>query len=247
MMVRLLLLSCAVFLLTACQNDGEAQPAPKFSGTMVLAMSWQPAFCETRPRVRECRNQRAGRFDTNHFALHGLWPQPRAEVYCGVSDAERQRDERRRWRDLEGLGLTKDIQQVLARVMPGTQSYLHRHEWVKHGTCYSTDPNVYYEDSLALMAAVNASPVRDLFARSIGRRITANQIRRAFDEAFGDGTGDRVAVSCKRDGRRQIITELTLILKGPLTDAVDIGTMARAAPRRRARCPGGEVDRVGLQ
>ncbi|MEL7272190.1 MAG: ribonuclease T [Pseudomonadota bacterium] len=246
-MVRFLLPVFAVFLLTACQGEGSEEAAPKFSGTMVLALSWQPAFCETRPRVRECRNQRAGRFDTNHFALHGLWPQPRAEVYCGVSAAERQRDERRRWRDLGGLGLTEDIQQDLARVMPGTQSYLHRHEWVKHGTCYSDDPNTYYEDSLALMAAVNASPVRDLFARSIGRRITANQIRRVFDEAFGEGTGDRVAVSCKRDGRRQIITELTLALRGPVSANPDIGAMARAAPRRRARCPGGEVDRVGLQ
>src|SRR3546814_10932851 len=50
----------------------------------VLAVSWQPAFCETRPAKPECVTQDEDRFDASHFALHGLWPQPRGNVYCGV-------------------------------------------------------------------------------------------------------------------------------------------------------------------
>jgi ribonuclease T2 len=37
-----------------------------------LAISWQPAFCETLPRRRECREQTHDRFDASHFFLHGL-------------------------------------------------------------------------------------------------------------------------------------------------------------------------------
>src|SRR3546814_1497468 len=40
----------------------------------VLAVSWQPAFCETRPAKPECVTQDEDRFDASHFALHGLWP-----------------------------------------------------------------------------------------------------------------------------------------------------------------------------
>jgi len=47
----------------------------------VLAVSWQPAFCETRPRLPECRSQTADRFDATNFTLHGLWPRPRSRAY----------------------------------------------------------------------------------------------------------------------------------------------------------------------
>lgn len=188
-----------------------------------------------------------GRFDTDHFSLHGLWPQPAAAVYCDVSEAVVATDKRRRWRDLEGLGLNDSLQKRLFRIMPGARSFLHRHEWVKHGTCYDDDPNVYYQDSLALMEIVNNSPARQLFARSIGKPLRAGQVRRAFDQAFGEGTGERVRMSCRRDGRRQVITELTFSLAGEITEFPDLGKMARAAPRRRGGCPVGIVDRVGLQ
>jgi ribonuclease T2 len=35
----------------------------------VLAVSWQPAFCETRPRLPECRSQTADRFDASNFRI----------------------------------------------------------------------------------------------------------------------------------------------------------------------------------
>src|SRR5688500_1270964 len=41
---------------------------------LILAASWQPAFCEGASGKPECRQQGKSRFDANHFALHGLWP-----------------------------------------------------------------------------------------------------------------------------------------------------------------------------
>ena len=57
--------------------------------------------------------------------------------------------------------------------MPGTRSALHRHEWLKHGTCYGDTAEEYFADALQLMAELNASPVRALLAARIGGRVTA--------------------------------------------------------------------------
>lgn len=246
-------LIAAGVLMSGC--EGEANSAGKHTGDMVLALSWQPGFCETRPRLRECRSQKPGRFDTTHFSLHGLWPQPGSNSYCGVSETEVSRDKSRQWKALEALGLSDKIKQRLWTIMPGARSYLHRHEWVKHGTCYSKDANTYYADSIALMDAINASSVQDLFERSIGRTLTNRQIRRAFDEAFGAGVGARVRVACKRDFRRSggrkkeriIVTELTLGLSGEIKEKPDIARLALASPETDPGCPAGIVDPVGLQ
>ena len=131
--------------------------------------------------------------------------------------------------------------------MPGTQSGLDRHEGFKHGTCYSKVAETYYRDSLALLNRINASAVRNLFAKNIGKRIESTQIRAAFDEAFGRGTGGKVRIACKRDGDRLLITELTIGLHGVVGTHPNIGKLTRLARSTKIGCPGGIVDPVGLQ
>ena len=156
-------------------------------------------------------------------------------------------DKSRRWEKLGNLGLSANLQSNLEQVMPGTQSFLQRHEWIKHGTCYSKSPETYFADSIALMKLVNASGVQDLFARSTGQTLDGDTIRAAFDRAFGKGVGKRVRISCSRDGNRMVITELTLGLSGKITDKPDIAALALASPPTRPGCPAGVVDAVGLQ
>ena len=240
-----LIAACCAILLASCSD--ESNELAKYDGDMVLAISWQAGFCETRPRLPECRSQRSDRYDATHFALHGLWPQPGSQSYCGVSEDQQRLDKSRQWSRLSGLGLSEPLQRQLLEVMPGARSFLHRHEWVKHGTCYDQDPEVYYQDSLTLMRAINASPLRDLFAGSIGKQVNGNQIRRAIEAGFGEGAGKRVRIACKRDGRRMIITELTLGLRGRISDETELADLIAAAPPTRPGCPLGIIDRVGLQ
>jgi len=160
-----------IVLLAGCQESTE--PAFKHSGDMVLAISWQPGFSESRPGIPECRTQTPERYDASRFSLHGLWPQPGNRTYCSVSPAEMRRDATRRWKRLESLQLPADMRQRLEKVMPGTLSYLHRHEWIKHGTCYADTPENYYRDSLLLIDQINASAVQNLFHDSIGRQLTS--------------------------------------------------------------------------
>jgi ribonuclease T2 len=223
------------------QTAGGAHP------DLVIAISWQPAFCETRPSKPECAEQTEGRFDTTHFSLHGLWPQPRGVEYCEVSAEDRADDRAGRWSELAPVALSSETQAALDEAMPGTRSALERHEWVKHGTCYGTDAEEYFADSLIVMSAVNGSAVRTLFADRIGEEVTQAEIRAAFDDAFGEGAGERVRVACANDGGRRIVVELTVGLAGEIDPEADIAELILAAPSTDGGCPGGVVDAVGLQ
>lgn len=214
----------------------------------VLAVSWQPAFCEGRPRLPECRSQTPQRFDASHFTLHGLWPQPRSKAYCGVSENDVRKDKDRRWHDLPWDRLDEASWQRLQQVMPGTRSGLHKHEWIKHGTCYDgVDQQQYFSDSLYLMDRLNASEVRTLFASRIGRELDGAQIRAAFDRSFGPGAGDRVRIACKNDQGRRLIVELTIGLSGTISSDSDMSALVAASAPTDPGCPAGLVDAVGLQ
>lgn len=233
----------------AAEGQSPSTQTPAGRGpSYVLAISWQPAFCEGSPRKRECRSQRENRYDASHFSLHGLWPQPGTNIYCGVSAAERDAATQGRWGDLPRLRLTPTTQAAMEKSMPGSQSFLDRYEWVKHGTCYPRrEAEAYYRDSLRLLEAVNASPVRELFARSVGREVSTTEIRARFDQAFGKGAGERVRVACRDDGRRRLIVELTLGLRGDIPAGAPLGQLMLASGPTDAGCPGGVVDAVGPQ
>lgn len=235
----------ALAMLVGC--DDESGSAAKFDGNMVLAISWQPAFCETRSRTPECRSQGPDRFDAHHFSLHGLWPQPHSRTYCGVAESIKGHDTGGRWRKLDPLKLPDEVSRELKMAMPGTRSHLDRHEWVKHGTCYSEGVDTYYRDSLHLLRQINESPVRDMFSTSLHSRLSGTEIRRAFDQSFGEGAGERVRISCKRDGSRLLIVELTIGLSGQISEDRDLGELMLAAPATNPGCPGGVVDGVGFQ
>jgi len=215
----------------------------------LLALSWQPAFCETRPNKTECRSQSADSFEAGNLALHGLWPQPRGNDYCGVSLEIERLDKRKRWDKLPPIELSPQTRTALADQMPGYASGLHLHEWYKHGTCYSNSPEEYYRESLALMDQVNESLVQVLFEENLGQRISGQDIRRAFDQAFGAGAGQKVEVACAKDinqGRRLMVQELRILLKGKVEPGTDIADLLAEAPRAKAGCRSGLVDFAGV-
>ena len=232
---------------------GPAKAAPSAAATTyrgtqyVLAINWQPAFCESSPGKPECRLQRSDSFEATHFTLHGLWPQPRDREYCNVSPRERLASQQGQWRDLPAVDLDRALRRDLDIAMPGTLSRLDRHEWTKHGTCYGTSEQEYFVDSLDLLLAINTSAVAELFATNIGRKITLRQIRTAFDQAFGPGAGERVSIDCTADGNRTIITELTIGLTGTINGPDDMATLLAAADPVSGGCTAGMVDAVGLR
>jgi len=82
------------------QNEAPERFTKSGVDSYVLALSWQPAFCERKPNRPECRSQHERRYDANNFSLHGLWPQPRDYVYCNIPKDIVELDKRGRWSDL---------------------------------------------------------------------------------------------------------------------------------------------------
>jgi ribonuclease T2 len=225
---------------------GSSAPANQ---DYLLALSWQPSFCETKPDKPECQSQTAKRFDATNLVLHGLFPQPKENIYCNVSDALIRLDKDKRWSELPPISLSEKTRKALAVKMPGYASYLHLHEWYKHGTCYSDSPEEYFQEMIALLDQVNSSSVRDLFASNIGKFLSSNEIRNQFDEAFNDGAGSKVQVQCQRDidqEKNNMVVELQVNLKGNIQLDTPIASLLEAGQRVPAGCTLGEIDPAGL-
>ncbi|MEM7590602.1 MAG: ribonuclease [Cyanobacteria bacterium P01_A01_bin.83] len=225
---------------------------PVTSSDNLLAISWQPAFCENHQDKTECETQTTERFDAENFTLHGLWPQPRGNDYCNVSNEIIALDRNSStWSQLPPITLSEELFQELQRKMPGVASDLHLHEWYKHGTCYSETPEEYYHESLALLDQVNNSPVQELFAANIGADLTSEEILAEFDTAFGNNAGNKVAIDCDTDpqpANREMIVELKLNLLGEIesdTTMAELFTDSETV-RNRNVCSVGEVDPVGF-
>ena len=229
----------------------SSQPAPAaantdgYRGDYVLAISWHPTFCESKPWLAECRKEKSSDYAADNFTLHGLWPQD--DEYCGVGQRIIAIDEANRWSDLPKTELSEGTWRALQRVMPGTRGQLDRHEWVLHGTCSGVSAETYFKRSIALMEEINASPVRDLMAANLGRNVSRNQLRSAFDSAFGEGAGRKVRVDCQSDDGRGLIYELRINLKGDATGSSSLRDLIHAARNASNGCASGIVDRVGQQ
>jgi len=205
----------------------------------LLALSWQNAFCQTHQYKKECKAMDKDSFGAFEFVLHGLWPQPRNNLYCGVDKKQKGMDKNKQWYRLNRLDLNSTVRQELSKYMPGYSSKLHRHEWIKHGTCYGKEANEYYDDAIKLLKQVNNSKVQQYFKKNIGKKVTIKEVRRLFDEEFGKGAGDHVALKCKGG----LVTELWLYL-GSGSD--DLKTLLKDGERVKSRCQKGKVDAVGF-
>ena len=224
-------------------------PAPPAAGKAeyVLAVSWEPAFCEGLPNKTECKRQTASSYEATHLSLHGLWPQPRSMAYCNVSAADQASDKGHDWDALPAVNLSVTTRPALDRVMPGTQSALERHEWIVHGTCSGASQDAYFSRAVLFVDTINNSAVGTLLAQNIGKRLDSATIRAAFDTAFGAGAGDRVRLACDQDGGRRIISEITVGLRGDVMGHGGIGELIAASARTDPGCTGGIVDPAGLQ
>jgi len=204
----------------------------------LFAISWQNAFCQTHQYKKECKSMTKKDFGASHFVLHGLWPQPRNNQYCHVSKKEVGMDKNKQWYRLSKLDLNTTVRSELSKLMPSYSSNLHKHEWVKHGTCYGTKANAYFADAMNLLTQLNESKVQHYFEQNIGKTVTLKNIRKVFNDTFGKGTGEHITMNCKQG----LITELWLHLGSSEKDLK--GLLLKGA-KPKSRCHKGRVDAVG--
>jgi ribonuclease T2 len=169
--------------------------------------------------------------------------------YCGVSDDLQQADKNHGWDSLPAVELTPATRSALDKAMPGTQSGLERHEWLKHGTCTKLSADDYFGTAVALIGELNASAVGALFAENIGKTLDADSIKAAFDKSFGEGASGRVKMSCRRVGNARVISEITIGLSQdavlPDRGGARLGKLIQGAGSTQFGCNEGLVQAVG--
>ena len=238
----------AVWFNLEIENEPEVGMEHSF-GNYILAISWQPAFCEHLPNKPECRSQRKDRYDTKNFSLHGLWPQPRNNVYCNLPTSLIKTDKRGDWRQLPRLELDEKFRKELAEKMPGYRSFLHRHEWYKHGSCLTAaTAESYFNISLDVLDKLNSSDLKKVILENVGREVHIRDLSRAFATAFGKDAESRISMICRRDGARTLITELRISLSAvDVSELVNLNKSIMKAPEISSSCKRGVVDPFGLQ
>ncbi|MCK5726476.1 MAG: hypothetical protein KAH22_06600 [Thiotrichaceae bacterium] len=199
----------------------------------LLALSWQPAFCVNHKSKKECRSLTPNSTASKKLSLHGLWPQPKNNAYCGVNSTHKTMDRKKQWKLLPKLPLDSSTRKKLAEVMPGYQSMLHRHEWTKHGSCYPQGANQYYIDSIALTTDINNSDLGKLLSNNIGKKIDAKTIYQMIDKSYGKGAHKRVQIRC--DGKKRL-TELWFNLSGKVDKHSVTHLLDKAPHASKGRC-----------
>lgn len=230
-------------LLAACERAADFD-------YYILALSWEPAFCANHGNKPECRALDAGDFAASNLVLHGLWPnaaQGEEPAYCGIGASERAADEAGQWCDLPDPGADQQTQGDLQRVMPGAESCLDRHEWLKHGTCSGLGGDAYFDAATRLTEAFQSTQLAGILRNGVGREIALARLIEAFEHDFGDGAGAALTVTCRHAGGRAYLAEIRLALRPEAIDQPLAGdSLFLPGNSPRGGCPRNVViDRAG--
>lgn len=219
---------------SSCSIAGEAD-------SHVLALSWQPAFCETKPQKSECKITDPQVYQAKHFTLHGLWPNKKScgthYAFCGDVKAQKQS-----FCDYPEIKLNPTSQVSLAEVMPSVTagSCLERHEWHKHGTCQAAKSiEEFFDLSVDLARQFNDSGMAYFMNRRIGQQVRTEDFLNRIAAVLGSAARDRIKLNCDQG----MLVEIQLSLIADLTPGADLEKLIVNAPAQsNSNC--GETFRV---
>ncbi|RKZ82049.1 MAG: hypothetical protein DRR16_20640, partial [Candidatus Parabeggiatoa sp. nov. 3] len=198
---------------------------PGHQTTQVLAMSWQPAFCETHRRQRECQITDTKAYQATHFTLHGLWPNwQNCKPHYQFCDAQVTSRPQRRCQ-YPSVPLSKTVRHQLRIVMPGAirGSCLQRHQWWKHGTCSGWEADTYFTVSTRLTKEFNQAGMAAFMKANLGKRVRKKTFLSQIDRSFGANTKQLVKLSCNR--RKGNLTEIQLLLPSKIAESDSLATL----------------------
>ncbi len=198
----------------------------------VLALQWFPSTCKVH-NYKEC--SRPQQYWLSHLTLHGLWPK---KQYCNVPARLKILDKKHAWKKMK-ITLSPDTLMLLGIYMPGVTSGLHNHEYIKHGSCFSSSPDYYYLTAIALTSQINQTPIRLFFWNNRGKRVQTKKIRHLFDSTYFKGAGKRVKFICKKG----YLTELRIKLAGELSPKSELYDLLKNAKKTKIGCKIGKIAR----
>lgn len=177
------------------QPSSTALGSDQADGSL-LVVTWGPSLCRVDSSNLGCTS---GHVDAlgRTWILHGLWPQPEDNQYCGP--------------DTSSVELSEDVRARLQSMMSDVGA-LAPHEWNAHGTCSGVTPDAYFDYAASLTDQVR-TVVDPVFADAEDTQISQGTLSEAFDVAFGAGAGERVAMVCRNvNGEGSVIYEIHVSL-----------------------------------
>lgn len=210
---------------------------PGLANSNVIALSWQPGFCETYgydAGKQECFHLSATSYSASHLVLHGLWPNQNAcgehYGYCGV-------EPRIKHCDYDPVSLNDAVAANLRQFMPGYAygSCLERHEWNKHGSCQLLNSNMYFALASLYTAQMSQTAFGIYLHNNVGKQVTLDDLKKMLRLTFGEDADSKVYLGCKNG----ILVDVYLQLPGELSDnetLVDLVKKA-AAYKQHDGCP----------
>lgn len=215
-------LPATLLLLPALTLAGALASAPAHAATenYALALSWEPEFCYGHQSDPECQTETPSRWDASHLSLHGLWPQNGS--YCGVSSTQKSEDQNGEWSLLPAVVLSSSTEQKLQTEMPGTMSYLDRHEWTEHGTCSGYSQQNFFAPTLSMLDSVNASNLGATISAYVGSHVSLAQLQQAAALDYGSYAQTDIEYLCNYGGGKYYLAEIRvhMHLPSPLPSTV---------------------------
>ncbi|VEG91467.1 ribonuclease T2 family protein [Legionella spiritensis] len=218
-------------------DHSHCDQTPGMADAYVLALSWQPAFCQTygyeigKP---ECLKLQTDSYASSHMVLHGLWPnQDNCGTnygFCGVESLSHHCD-------YPSLTISKPIADKLRILMPSFAygSCLERHEWQKHGSCQILSQDDYFSLALRLTEEADKTELGQYLYQHRGDHVPRKQLEDMVARSFGKEAVAKVYLGCK-DG---FLVDVFIQLPPLIPYTTPLAELVRKAPERRSHqgCP----------
>ncbi|TFW19518.1 ribonuclease T2 family protein [Duganella callida] len=169
--------------------SGEVCSLPNQEDSYVLAITWQPGFCEHTKyngKKPECDAMNGGTLPAKTLSLHGLWPNKKE---CGTNYGSCQGQQ---------FALSKDTVEKIAPWMPNFfyERTFGAYEWNKHGKCQSLAPDDYFLKAVSAVRVVNDSEVGSIVLGNVGKNIRVSDFFDRIKQRYGAQVADSITLVC---------------------------------------------------
>jgi ribonuclease T2 len=215
----------------------SCEQSPGLANSYIIALSWQPGFCETygyEAGKPECRKLSDNSYSASHLVLHGLWPN---QENCGDHYGFCTTVQKSNHCDYPPLNLSEEVANALKMLMPSYAfgSCLERHEWNKHGSCQFLSMDDYFALATRLTKEVDQTALGNYLHEHRGQRVTRQQLQAMVSQSFGNDATHKVYLGCKNG----VLVDIFIQLPAFLPENESLISLVKKAPElsRYEGCP----------
>jgi len=170
-------------------GGGQVCSMPNQEDSYVLAITWEPGFCEHarfNGKKPECEAMESGQLPVKTLNLHGLWPN---KQQCGTNYGNCKGPD---------LQLSKD---TIAKIAPWMPNFYYgdsfgKYEWDKHGKCQSLPADQYFLKAVAAVRVVNDSEVGQIVLGNVGKNIRVSDFFDRIQASYGAQVASSITLVC---------------------------------------------------